>query len=103
MKMQGFGSGRLVLTPKIYRDIPIDSQGIVSYTTLTLLKQLIAELKTLVLASSEIAWTIMPPHRAVHQVNGDAQPWLSKSGCYVDSGHRSTLGRTNDDPNMLTK
>ncbi len=52
--MQGFGSGRLVLTPKIYRDIPIDSQGIVSYTTLALLKQLIAELKTLVLASSEI-------------------------------------------------
>src|SRR5258708_29159534 len=48
MKTQGFGSGRLVLTPKIYRDIPIDSQGIVSYTTLTLLKQLIAELNTLV-------------------------------------------------------
>jgi hypothetical protein len=48
MKMQGFGSGRLVLTPKIYRDIPIDSQGIISYTTLALLKQLIAELKTLV-------------------------------------------------------
>ena len=43
MKMQGFGSGRLVLTPKIYRGIPIDSQGIVSYTTLALLKQLITD------------------------------------------------------------
>jgi hypothetical protein len=31
------------------------------------------------------------------------QPWLRKSGCYVDSGHRSALGRVNDDPNMLTK
>jgi hypothetical protein len=35
---------------------------------------------------------IMPPHQA----NSDAQPWLRKSGCYVDSGHRSPLGRTND-------
>jgi len=41
----------------------------------------------------------MPPHQA----NSDAQPWLRKSGCYVDSGHRSPLGRANDDPNMLTK
>ncbi len=55
--MQGFGSGRLVLTPKIYRDIPIDSQGIVSYTTLALLKQLIAELKKLETQKREGRWS----------------------------------------------
>src|SRR5216684_9294197 len=28
---------------------------------------------------------------------------ISPSGCYVDTGHRSAFGRTNDDPNMLTE
>jgi hypothetical protein len=40
----------------------------------------------------------MPPHQA----NSDAQPWLRKLGCYIDSGHRSPLGRATDDPNSAS-